>query len=177
MTIAVRAAVPADRAKLKKFECSSGEDFEDEVEAYVRLDVYDETASFAEAIDQRLVVCEDETIVGVAAHRAQDLVDGNVGTFLIVGAVSSARQGKDLSNGRPASDVLMEAILDSIAGSPERTSTAVVGRVRDGNARSLAWCSRFGLRELREVEPGLIEVVGDTRVMRQRLLARRDGGG
>lgn len=177
MTVAIRSALPAERAKLKKFECSSGEDFEDEVQAYVRLDVYDETASLAEVIDQRLVVCEDETIVGVAAHRAQDLVDGNVGTFLIVGAVSSALKGKNLSNGRLASDVLMAAILDSIAGSPKRTSTAVIGRVRERNARSRAWCSRFGLRELREVEPGWIEVVGDTRVMRERLLARRDGSG
>lgn len=139
----------SDAANLATFRCSCGAPHEDEVEEFVcgvALERALETPAFS-----LLVFYEGERLVAVAGHHGESLLtgDGHVYTAiqttrLQILALSCEDQGRQLSDGRRVSDLVLTTLMnDALAGRDAAVLTAIVARE---NLRCLTLLERHGLR-------------------------------
>lgn len=143
----VRPARAEDAPTLRAFRCSSGSDFEAEVERFIRDDAL-RWALAPQSLYRLLVVIEDKRLIGCFAHHPEALVrkDGAIlmATRLQVLALSLADQGRRLDKGQRLSDAVMDTlIVDALTTRDSHVLSAIVARE---NVRSMALCERHGLR-------------------------------
>jgi hypothetical protein len=90
-------------------------------------------------------------LVGLAAHAKTALRYGDnlpfAATKLEVAALSNKWQGKKLSSGERASDVLMSALLADVRARVPKRDARIFGVVHEDNSRSIALCKRHGLTQ------------------------------
>jgi ribosomal protein S18 acetylase RimI-like enzyme len=146
--ILVRAAEEADAPALASFRCSTGPEFEQEVEAFVR------DHALPRALDgdcRLLLVLERDRMIACVGHRPESLITrrGEMVyprpfTRLHLLALALDQQGRRLDDGRRLSDLVMATLIfDALDTRGEQALTAIVAR---DNLRSIALCERHGLR-------------------------------
>jgi len=142
-----RPATKADRASLERFQCTpeSGPVFEREVQTWIRRDAIPDTNRSGKS-DQRLLLVHDgDDLVAVGCHARWQDIDGKPSRLWIVGAVALSSQGERLSNGRRASDALVEILLNDVVERDDPPPEWLVAKVHKDNTRSLRLCDRIGL--------------------------------
>jgi GNAT superfamily N-acetyltransferase len=171
----VRTARPSDKKRLASFSCADpAVAWELEVQEYVQRDLFTWAFEPRAAVDDpRLLLLLDKgsgALVAIAAHeRAEIGVPGVlslVATRIEVVAVARSWQGKRFGAntgaaiGPRASDVVMSAVMRDVQTRPRARSNKVFATVHQDNARSLAFCRRYGLvNEMSRPHPEYIRLI------------------
>jgi hypothetical protein len=150
----IRAGKASDREVLAAFSCADpAHEWELEVEHFIQKQVLDEWALAPGAVDDdpRLLLglTAKGRLFGVAAHERVVLQRGDgtgfAATKLEVVALARSWQGRRFASGDRASDVLMSAVMNDVAGRVPPRDARVFAVVHEDNHRSLALCRRHGL--------------------------------
>ena len=122
------------------------------MESFVRGNLFDWAFDpFATNQDPRLLLVRQGArgpLIGLAAHERIALVSRSgkriSATKLEVVAVSNDWQGRRVSTGERASDIVMSAAMTDIAKRVPPRHARVLALVHEKNLRSLALCQRHG---------------------------------
>jgi len=173
--LTVRTARPADLQALASFRCSTGPDWEQEVEKQVRGPLPRRYLTHNDLdLDPRLLLCTgpDGEILAVAAHRVEPVPvfrDGKLvdlrPTYIevIAVALSARRTTVTVDDGPPISmgEFMFEAVITDVRQRPNR-DPYVFARVDPRHKISLRFCDRVGLVLERPNEhPDYIQRWGD----------------
>lgn len=160
----IRAATVSDAALLAEFRCSTGVEYEDEVEVYLHTSAMLDLAHGTDVDDDRLLLLiHDETLVALVWHKQGHslLLDGDdievAHRHLVVVAVSVGWQGEAIDDIR-LSDWCLDALTSDLE---ERDAPAVLtARVHRDNQRSRALMTRLGdVSEHESSDPAYLSVV------------------
>jgi hypothetical protein len=151
----VRAGHPGDRQLLASFECADNAvTWQAEVERFIQSGLADWAFDpHAAGGDPRLLLAFAEAgdLFGIAAHERATLQAGDGGQFhatkLEVIAIALKWQGRTLSRGERASDVLMQAVMNDVAARVPPRDARIFAVVHEDNHRSIAVCRRHGITE------------------------------
>jgi hypothetical protein len=160
-----------DRSILGEFECSTGAWYEDEVQRFIRDELFARHAARRAHTDHGVIGLEDPErgLIAVTAHESDLTRAGDrtlTSTLWIVAAVTNAVRGArlpgvDLGDGRPVTlgrylaEVTFSDVLDADRDPVVR---AIVARE---NTRSLALCERVGLTiEQADADPRYVQRLG-----------------
>lgn len=149
-----RLACAADEAPLRRFRCSSGLPWEDEVERHIRHHaVYFATVRGSHLCHRMWVIEAAGRIVATGAHEeATDLlVGGRPASFLPFIAVASGWTGGRPPDGIRVADVLLRVLLDDLCTSAPPRAPWVFAHVHRENARSLRLFQRLGFTVVSEI--------------------------
>jgi hypothetical protein len=150
--LTVRAATTDDRETLRRFRCSGGPPWEDEVEDQVRGPLAGRYLASPPAFDGRLLMGRNHsgTLLVVGAHRIEPMFAQDVGYTEVIAVAQEARgtlvrmaSGDNISLG----DFVLQTIFRQMVRLGRHRRTFV--RVDRRNARSLALLDRVGLSEER----------------------------
>jgi hypothetical protein len=138
-------ATVGDRHSLANLRCSRGAWFEDEVEAYVNIELVKLVGSTA-AFHRSLLVIEGDRVIGCAAHHLDSFKmyggDFQWAVRLQVMALDLKNQGRRLPDGSRLCDGVFKALAtDALHEHEGMPLTAIVA---NENYRSLAMLERNG---------------------------------
>lgn len=150
----VRPGSPGDRELLASFACADPAiTWQREIDQFIRTQLADWAFDpHAAEADPRLLLAftAGGDLFGVAAHERQTLGAGGTqfhATKLEVVAISLKWQGRSLTEGQRASDILMSAVMTDVSARVPPRDARVFAIVHEDNHRSLAVCRRYGLTE------------------------------
>jgi hypothetical protein len=159
----VRAAEEEDAERLSNFCCSTGESYEDEVEAFVRKKALKRARDRSSPAYKLLVVEEEERLIGCAGYHDEPLfpmIDETAmqATRFQMLAVQLDQRGRRLDDGTRLVDFLFKSVvLDAFGTEGGGVLNALVARE---NRRSIAVCERNGLHTQTFYDNKLLRMTG-----------------
>jgi hypothetical protein len=151
----VRSGSPDDRKLLASFACADlAVRWQAEVEQFIQAQLIDWAFDpHADSGDPRLLLAFTTAgdLFGVAAQERVILRAGDAVSFpatkLEVVGIALEWQGRPLTTGERASDILMSAVMTDVSSRVPPRDARVYAIVHEDNHRSLAVCRRHGFTE------------------------------
>ncbi len=154
-----RPAAKGDQSLLRAFTCCPAAEhpqrrpcdcpWAHEVQTYFRSDAITSCNRHQLTHDQRLLlVLDGPVLIGAAVHALTDDDDpeGVRDRALVAYAVDVAYHGKDLSDGRRASSVVLEAVVADVCSRHDQEQVVLIHALVDpANVTSSVCLSRFGI--------------------------------
>jgi hypothetical protein len=159
----IRVAVDDDAEELSRFSCSTGEPYEDEVEAFIRDKALKRVESGSTTPYKLLVVEEAGRLIACGGYHGEPLfpmVDETAmqTTRLQLLAVALDQRGRRLDDGVRLADFIFESVvLDAFEAEGGGVLTTLVARE---NGRSITVCERNGLRTQTPYDSKFVRLTG-----------------